>query len=337
MIMKDKILIVDDVAENRKLLATIIRRHTDYAISLASDGEAVLKAIEKDLPDLILLDIMMPGKNGFEVSQALKKNKNTRNIPIIFLTALTDVESKIKAFRLGGVDYISKPFNEYELLARIDTHLQLKKMQDHLMDLVEQKTQKIANMSLALVNALETANLANDNDTGNHIKRVGEYAAFIAEKYGCDEDFVKRIRLYAPLHDVGKVGLPDAILKKSGRYTDEEFRLMQKHVLIGARMLNSQDIDSMARNVALFHHEKWNGDGYVNRLSGEEIPLEARIVAIADVYDALINKRVYKRAFSEEEAENIIRKESGKHFEPKIVDIFLANIDEIRKLKDVFQ
>lgn len=334
--MNSKILIVDDLIENRKLLAVTLKRHTDYAISLASNGEAVLKSIEKDLPDLILLDIMMPGMDGFEVAQALKHNQHTRHIPIIFLTAMNDVESKVKAFQSGGVDYVSKPFNEYELLARIDTHLRLKKMQDHLTDLVEQKTQKIRNITLALVRSLETANLVHDDDTGNHIKRVGEYAALLAGKYGCDDDFIKRIRLYAPLHDVGKVGLPDRILKKKGKYTSEEFLAMQEHVVIGARMLSNEDIDSMARNVALYHHEKWDGGGYQNRLQGDAIPLEARIVAIADVYDALISKRVYKEAFSEAYAEKIIYEEAGSHFEPKLVNVFLENLEEIKRIKMYF-
>jgi putative two-component system response regulator len=303
---------------------------------MASNGEAVLKAIGKDPPDLILLDIMMPGMNGYEVSKALKKNPVTRDIPIIFLTAMTDVGSKIKAFKLGGVDYVTKPFNEHELLARIHAHIRLKNFQDHLNELVEEKTQKIENMTIALVNALENANLYNDTDTGNHIKRVSEYSTIVAKGYGCDEDFVKRIKLYSSLHDVGKVGLPDAILKKPGKYTKEDFIAMQQHVLIGARMLDSEEIDNMAKHVASYHHEKWEGTGYIHRLSGEDIPLEARIVAIADVYDALVSERVYKKAFTDEEAYRIIREESGKHFEPKIVEIFLENTDMIQNIKKHF-
>ncbi|MBD3307649.1 response regulator [candidate division KSB3 bacterium] len=331
---KSRILIVDDVAENRKLLATTIKKYKQFAISLASDGSAVLKAIEKDLPDLILLDIMMPEMDGFEVSKALKSNEHTKNIPIIFLTAMTDVESKIKAFESGGVDYVSKPFNENELLARINTHVELKQLQDDLQMKVDEQTEKIANITMALVNALETANLVNDDDTGNHIKRVGSYSAFLAEQYGCPEDFVSRIKLYAPLHDIGKVGLPDALLKKNGRYSKDEFIAMQEHVRIGARILGSEDIDPMARNVAMYHHEKWDGTGYTQQLAGEAIPVEARIVSIADVYDALISKRVYKDAFPDETAERIIREESGHHFEPKLVDLFLDNIMSIREIRN---
>ncbi len=330
---KSRILIVDDIAENRRLLATIIKKHAEYTVSLANDGYAVLRAIEEYLPDLILLDIMMPGMDGYEVSQALKSNPGTRDIPIIFLTGVTDVASKVKAFESGGVDYVTKPFNEPELLARIHTHLHLKKLQDHLYELVEEKTRKIERITIALVNALENANLYNDTDTGNHIKRVSAYSAFLAEKYGCDREFVKRIKLYAPLHDVGKVGIPDDLLKKPGKYTPEEFIAMQEHVVIGARMLEDEEIDQMARNVALCHHEKWGGSGYMQQLAGEAISLEARIVTIADVYDALTSKRVYKKAFADEKTDRIIHEESGKHFEPQIVDIFLRNKSHIVEIR----
>jgi len=336
MPIENTILIVDDIAENRRLLATTIKKHTNYAVRLASDGNAVLKAIERDLPDLILLDIMMPGMDGYAVSKALKSNLVTKDIPIIFLTAMTDVASKVKAFELGGVDYVTKPFNEHELLARIHAHIRLKNFQDHLNALVDEKTQKIERITLVLVNALENANLYHDTDTGNHIRRVSEYSAFLAEKYGCDADFVKRIKLYASLHDVGKVGLPDAILKKPGKYTTEEFIAMQQHVVIGARMLDSEDIDSMVKNVALYHHEKWDGTGYVHRLAGEAIPLEASIVAIADVHDALVTERIYKKAFTDEEAYRLIRQDSGKHFDPKLVEIFLQHLTEISEIKKRF-
>jgi putative two-component system response regulator len=330
------ILIVDDIAENRRLLATTIQKHTRYAVRLASDGAAVLKAIERELPDLILLDIMMPGMDGYMVSKALKNNPATKDIPIIFLTAMADMASKVKAFELGGVDYITKPFHEHELLARIHAQIRLKNYQDHLNYLVEEKTRKIEDTTIGLVNALENANFYNDTDTGNHIRRVSEYSAFLAEQYGCDADFVKRIRLYASLHDVGKVGLPDAILKKPGKYTDEEFRAMQQHVMIGARMLESKGIDPMAKNVALYHHERWDGAGYVHGLAGEAIPLEARLVAIADVYDALVTKRVYKKAFEDEDACRLIHLEIGKHFDPRLAELFLQHKTTILKIKKYF-
>ena len=333
---KNIVLVVDDVADNRRLLANIISTNTDCRVLTASEGSAIFEIIDSDLPDLILLDIMMPVMDGYKVAKLLSKEKKTRHIPIIFITAKTDVESKVEAFNLGGVDYITKPFHKEELLARVNAQLRLKNLQDelklknkmledkevHLIHLVEEKTQKIERVTLSLVTVLEDANLANDDDTGNHIKRVNEYSALLAKKCGMDREFVERIRIYASLHDVGKVGIPDAILKKPGKYTQEEFEQMKQHVVIGGRMLDNAEIDQMARNISLYHHEKWDGSGYCNGLKQEDIPIESRFVALADVYDALLTKRVYKEAFPREKAERIIYEGRGKHFDPDIVDSF---------------
>ncbi len=344
------ILVVDDVSENRKILATIIKKNTDYGVTLASDGQSVLQAIEDNIPDLILLDIMMPGMDGYEVASILKSRESTMGIPILFITAVTDVESIVKAFDSGGVDYITKPFNKRELLSRVHTHMQIKLMQDelreknelladrelHLVGLVEEKTRKLESTTSALVTALESANFYNDSDTGNHIKRVGEYSALLAEHAGESRDFIKRIRLYASLHDVGKVGLADDLLKKPGKYTPEEFEKMKEHVLIGARMLDDPELDPMARNIAQYHHEKWDGTGYVEGLSGDAIPLEARIVSLADVYDALSQKRVYKEAYDEPEVDNIIRENRGKQFDPQLIDIYFTNKKDFAEIKALF-
>lgn len=344
-----KILIVDDIAQNRKLLAALLSQSFDCHIRMAADGSAVLDMIDQDLPDLILLDIMMPGMDGFEVARILQKKEKTREIPIIFITAKTDVESKVEAFRRGGVDYVTKPFHKDELLARVRAQLHLKNLQDelraknrmladrevHLTHLVDEKMRTIEKMTLNLVTVLEDANLANDGDTGNHIRRVSEYSALLADVYGMDLEYVKRIRVYASLHDVGKVGISDAILKKPGRYNEEEFQGMKQHVLIGYRMLDNVEIDPMARNIARYHHEKWNGSGYVAGLNGEDIPLEARIVALADVFDALTTKRVYKEAFSVSKAEKIIIEERGRHFDPRIVDVFLERKGHFVRIKEL--
>ena len=347
---KPVILVVDDVEENRKILATIIKKNTDYGVMLAGDGQSVLQAIEDNIPDLILLDIMMPGMDGYEVAGILRSRGTTKEIPILFITAVTEVESIVKAFDSGGVDYITKPFNKRELLSRIHTHMQIKLMQDelrdknalledrelHLVGLVEEKTKKLERTTSALVTALENANFYNDTDTGSHIKRVGEYSALLARRYGQDADFIKRIRLFASLHDVGKVGLPDALLKKPGKYTPDEFEKMKEHVLIGARMLDNPEFDSMAANIARYHHEKWDGSGYVAGIAGSSIPLEARIVSLADVYDALGQKRVYKDAFPEEQIDTIIRENSGKQFDPDLVDIYNRDKADFLKIKFAF-
>jgi putative two-component system response regulator len=347
--VKNKILIVDDIAQNRRLLAELLVQSLDCQIRMAANGAAVLDMIEHDLPDLILLDIMMPGMDGFHVSRLLQDKHKAREIPIIFITAKTDVESKVEAFRNGGVDYVTKPFNKDELLARVKAQLRLKNLQDelrqknrmladrevHLTHLVDEKTLTIEKMTLGLVTVLENANLANDGETGNHIRRVSEYATLLADTYGADRTFVKRIRLYASLHDVGKVGIADAILKKPGSYTPEEFEAMQQHVVIGHRMLDNAEIDPMARNIAYFHHEKWDGSGYVNGLSGEAIPLEARIVALADVFDALTTVRVYKEAFPVSEAERIIQAEKGRHFDPGVVEAFFKRKEEFIRIKEL--
>ena len=354
------ILVVDDKPSNLEVLFNIFE-NTSYDALFASDGSACLQIAAEEQPHLILLDVMMPGIDGFETCRRLKADPATQAIPVIFMTALADTTNKVKGFALGAVDYVTKPIQPEEVLARVKTHLTLEELQRelraknaellgknteleaknalladreaHLRHLVEEKTKKISSITIALVNVLENANLMNDIDTGKHIKRVSAYSAFVAEQCGCAPEFVKRIRLYASLHDVGKVGLADMILKKPGKYTDAEFHLMQQHVVIGAQILASDEIDGMARNIALYHHERWDGAGYVQGLAGEATPLEARIVALADAYDALTTERVYKEAFSEEDAEQIIVEETGTHFDPQIVAVFLAHKDAIRGIR----
>ncbi len=348
-----RVLVIDDNPRNLDVLSELLDKQ-NFVVLFALDGMSGIQRAESGYPDLILLDIMMPGLDGYETCQRLKTGSKTQNIPVIFMSALSDTINKVKGFECGAVDYITKPIEPEEVLARINTHLTIQNLQNelqvknkelevknklladheaHLIHLVEQKTQKIENITLALVNALENANALNDDDTGKHILRIGEYSAFLAEKYGCDQQFVKRIKLYAPLHDVGKVGLSDALLKKNGKYTNDEFIMMQQHVVFGAQLLESEGIDVMAGAIALYHHEKWNGNGYIHQLAGEDIPLEARIVAVADVYDAMISKRVYKEALTEEETYRIIREESGQHFDSDIIEVFFQYKNELRDIR----
>ncbi len=347
---KKNILIIDDNEDILVMLSAFIKSSTEHQVTIVKNGFEALKIIENSLPDLILLDILLPDLDGFDVARILKKNDLTKDIPIIFITSLNNTNDMIKAFKLGGVDFITKPFNKEELLARINTHIRLKVLQDelkiknsllsdvelHLIKMVEEKTMKIEKTTIALVNALENVNLFYDKQTGNHIKRVSLYSALIAEKYGYDLEFIKKIKLYSLLHDIGKVGIRDHILRKPEKYTNEELEIMQQHVVFGAQMLDSPEIDIIAKNIALYHHEKWDGTGYISGLAGEAIPIEARIVSIADVYDALVNTRFYKKALSEEAADFNIKENSGICFDPKLVKIFVDNKNEIIEIKKTF-
>ncbi len=347
---KNKILIVDDTAEIRRIIGIYL--NPDYIVELASCAEEAEKIIENvhakgETLDLILLDVMMPGMSGFDFAGILKSGERTRDIPIIFITALNDVQNIVKGFEAGGADYVSKPFKKAELLARVRNHCKIKNLQDDLRDknlllqneeiflnkLVEEKTLKIESLTIAMVKALENANYLNDDDTGSHIIRVKQYSRKLALKYGCDSEFVKKISLYASLHDVGKVGIDPDILKKKGPYTTEEREKMKAHVKIGYNLLNDENIDEMAKNIALYHHEKWDGTGYCAHLLGEEIPLEARIVAFADVYDALTTKRVYKPAFDQAHTNEIIRQGKGKHFDPQLVEFYFEIEEEFLEIK----
>jgi putative two-component system response regulator len=288
----------------------------------------------------------MPPPDGFDVAETLRRNAATRDIPIIFITALRDRMSKDRIFRISGSDYVSKPFKEQEILARVNTQLELKtvfsdlkmknfileNVQSYLMNMVAEKTQKIKGVTLALVNALENASLLNDSETGNHVHRVSEYAVVLARGSGYADDFTARIKLYASLHDIGKMGLSDAILKKVGRYTQEEFQEMKQHVIFGSKILDHENIDVMAKNIVLYHHEKWDGSGYMKGLKGTDIPLEARIVALADVYDALRSPKTYRSPFTQEQAFEYILGNAGKHFDPGLVEVFRENQNEISEI-----
>lgn len=344
------ILIVDDIAENRKLLATLIKSFLQCRLVLAKNGADAIALFKKEnalLPSLILLDVMMPGMNGYETAKEIKTFPAATDIPIIFITGSNAYRDKMLAFDAGGVDFISKPFHQQELLARINVHLELKLVTErlrvqnrlledrgaHLQTLVAEKTERIEHMTLCMVSALENANRFNDNDTGLHIQRVGRYSVLLAEKADLGSEMIGKIKLYSPLHDVGKVGIPDHILKKPGQYTPEEFELMKQHVTIGGDMLNNEGIDVMARNIALYHHERWCGNGYLQGLQGEEIPIEARIVAVADVYDALTTCRSYKPAFSEEKTAEILKKEAGNHFDPDLIQLFMENKKQFSEIR----
>jgi len=339
---RGKILVVDDVPLNIKLLGNILKEG-GYEVAFAKSGEEALQRVKETSFDLILLDIMMPGQTGFDVCVKLKADPNTEKIPVIFLSAKNDALDVVQGFDVGGVDYVTKPFNQAELMARVKTHLKLKYYSEeiehqnelladrevHLTYLVEEKTRNIERLTMAMVNSLENASLFRDELTGKHNRRVGGYAALLAEEYGCDRRYVQSIKLYAPLHDIGKIGISQEILCKPARLAVDEYGAMKQHVAIGYQMIADDEIDPLAKNIVLYHHEKWNGRGYLQGLTGESIPLEARITAIADVFDALLSVRPYKEAFGYDETRRIMLNESGYSFQPELLKILETNYDRL--------
>jgi putative two-component system response regulator len=352
------VLVVDDAPENLMLLS---RALTDqYRVKAARDGLGALQIAASDPPpDLILLDIVMPGVDGFEVCRRLKSNAATAGIPVIFLTARTQSEDEQLGFELGAVDYISKPISPPVVRARVRTHLQLKASADFLKNqnqFLEQEVMRRTHEVRAIqdVAVLAVASLAEtrDNETGNHIRRTQFYVRTLAAhlqnhprfKSELDDGAIDLLFKSAPLHDIGKVGIPDRILLKPGRLTPEEFEIMKTHTTLGLdsiaqaeqRLGNPVDFLRYAKEIALSHQEKWDGSGYPEARRGDDIPLSARLMAVADVYDALISRRVYKPPFSQEKSIAILREGRGNHFDPDILDAFLAHTEEFKAIAERF-
>ena len=335
MSKKFKILIVDDNPKNIQLVASILQEK-NYSLAFATSGEKALQSVENIQVDLILLDVMMPGLNGYETCKRLKENPKTSKIPIIFLTARTDKKSIVDGFLAGGVDYVAKPFNAKELLMRIKTHLQLKEYEDNLEEKVHELTKEIEATQREVVFTMGAIGESRSKETSNHVKRVAEYSHLLALLYGLPPQEAELLREASPMHDIGKVGIPDAILNKPGKLTPNEWEVMKTHAQLGYEMLkhSQRDILKTASIVAYEHHEKWDGSGYPRNLSGEDIHIYGRITALADVFDALGSKRIYKDAWSMEKILQYIKDESGKHFEPKLVNIFMENIDKFLSIRN---
>lgn len=359
---KSKVLIVDDTVANLKLLQDMLR-NAGYDPRPCPNGALAIRAAKGDPPDIILLDINMPDMDGFEVCQQLKADESLADIPVIFISALNETTDKLEAFRHGGVDYVTKPFNFEEVRARIDTHISLRRYRrelhahnTRLTQLVEERTQEVVSAKeevskaqLATIMAMCKIAEARDDDTGKHIERTQLYCQVLAEQIGereayakdADEEFIRNVHQASPLHDIGKVAIPDAILNKPARLTPEEFDVMKSHAAIGARNLEAvferypnNGFIRIGIEIARHHHEKWNGGGYPDGLSGEAIPLSARIMAVGDVYDALRSKRCYKDAFPHEKARGILVEERGKHFDPALIDVFLSVEERFAAIND---
>ncbi|MCX4188989.1 response regulator [Methylophaga sp. OBS3] len=319
-----RLLIVDDEPTNLRVLRQVLQ--DPYKLSFARSGQDALDLVAKEPPDLILLDIMMPEMTGLEVCKRLKADPNYAHIPVIFVTALEDSVDEAQGFEVGAVDYIVKPIVPSTVLARVKTHISLV------------RADELRATQIDLIQRLGRAAEYKDNETGLHVKRMSHYAKIIAMAYGFDEFTADELMMAAPMHDIGKIGIADNILLKPGKLTPEEFEEMKKHTLIGAEILaNSRSrLIKLAHTVAIAHHEKWDGSGYPNGLKGEEIPIEARIVAIADVFDALTSARPYKAAWSVEDAIEFLQSQAGKHIDPALPDILVANLPEILKIKAKF-
>ena len=335
------VLVVDDTAQNLNVASRILREH--YRALVALDGTKALEIARSDeAPDLILLDVMMPGMNGYEVCRALKADARTRDIPVIFLTALDETHSEATGFEVGAIDYITKPISPPTMLARVRTHLRLHAHEQRLTELVrqrthalEERTRELAETRLEIIRRLGRAAEYKDDATGLHVIRMSHYAKLLALSYGFGEDRAELLFHAAPMHDIGKIGIPDGILQKPGALTPDEWVIMRQHPAIGAGIIGKQqgELLETARVVALTHHEKWDGSGYPRGRKGEDIPVEGRIVAVADVFDALTSKRPYKDAWPMHKAVDFLRDNAGLHFDPDLVPCFLELMPEIERVR----
>jgi putative two-component system response regulator len=312
------ILLVDDEASNLQLLRQILQDH--YRLLFAKDGPRAIELARQERPDLVLLDVMMPGMSGYEVCAALKADALTGAIPVLFVTALTDTADELEGFAAGAVDYITKPVSPPIVRARVRTHLSLVRMDE------------LRASRLAIVQRLGLAAEYKDNETGMHVIRMSHFSRILGVAAGLSEQAADDLLHAAPMHDVGKIGIPDRILQKPGPLDKDEWPVMQSHAAIGADIIGKHagGMLALAHDIALTHHEKWDGSGYPRGLAGEAIPLAGRIVAIADVFDALTSVRPYKQAWTVEAAVAYLVEQKGRHFEPALVDLFVAQLPAMR-------
>ncbi len=347
-----RILVVDDEERNLRLIEAMLFP-LGYDLEFASDGQQALEKAQSEQVDLILLDVMMPKMDGFTVARKLKSDPDTQIIPIVMVTALQSVEDRVKALEAGADDFLNKPVDKTEIRVRVSSLLKVKAYNDHMRNYqtlleseVENRTRELTDafkrvkqISLETIYRLTRAAEYKDEDTGAHIQRMSHYSAVIARQMGMDEKTVEMILYATPMHDIGKIGIPDRILLKPAKLDPDEWQVMKQHTTMGAKILEGSDIDviKLGERVALSHHEKWDGSGYPNGLSGTDIPLEGRIVAIADVFDALSSKRPYKKAFPLEKSCAIIKEGRKTHFDPEVVDAFFASLDLILEVKNKFK
>lgn len=329
---KQSILIVDDMPEIRLAVKTILGQQ--YEIIESDNGQHAIKVACAVKPDLILLDVMMPGMDGFETCRLLKEDFRTRAIPVIFVTALGEVKDEAKGFDVGGVDYITKPANPSLLRARVKTHLALYDQKKELQRMVDITTEELRETQKIIIERLAFAAELRDNETGKHVVRMSLYSRVLALAVGFNEDDANTLQLAAPMHDIGKITVPDKIMQNTGALSELDTERMRAHTLDGADIIGEHhsELLKIARAVAKSHHEKWDGSGYPEGLKGEQIPLVSRIVAIADVFDALTSRRPYKEPWPVEQALLYIESRAGTHFDPEITPKLRAHLPELMEI-----
>ncbi len=312
-----KILIVDDEPSNLEVLRGILS--DAYVLAFARSGEQALESVRRHRPDLVLLDVMMPGIDGYEVCRRLKADRELCHTPVIFVTALNDNVDEARGFDVGAVDYLTKPVSPAVVRARVRNHIAL----------VDQNV---------VLESLSIAGEFKDNETGAHVRRIGRYSEVVARRLGWADVGCRAIGMTAPLHDVGKIGIPDKIILKPGKLDEEEWALMRTHPERGAAIIGgkSSALMRMAVRISLSHHEKWDGSGYPYGVKGVDIPIESRIVAVADVYDALMSRRPYKPAWTEDAVIAHMAEQSGRHFDPEIISVFMNSIEEFASVRAAF-
>jgi len=351
------IFLVDDNITNLTMGRNVLSGH--YNVATVDSGQRMLKMLEKNIPDMILLDVEMPEMNGYDAIKIIKSKKETQNIPIIFLTAKSDSESELEGLSLGAIDYIIKPFSPPLLLKRIETHLLVESQKEELLNynknlqsLVDAKTRTVLELQNAILRAMAELVENRDDITGKHLERTQSYLSLLIKAIANHPLYkdeisgwnIDLVLLSSQLHDVGKIVVKDEILKKPGKLTNEEFSEIKKHAIFGEKIIDKikrnateHEFLEHARIFATTHHEKWDGTGYPRGLKGTNIPLQGRLMAIADVYDALVSDRPYKMAFAHEDAVKIILEEKGTHFDPDLVDIFIGISDKFKEVANSFK
>ena len=334
---KHSVLVVDDIPDNIDIIADILK--DDYEVVAARSGEIALKIIQSlNIPDIILLDVMMPEMDGYELCKQLKSNLLTSKIPVIFVTAKNETDDEKHGLDLGAVDYITKPINSAILRARLKTHLSIYDQNMILERTVQQRTASIYDTQLQIVQRLGRAAEFKDNETGLHVIRMSHYSRIMAEKISSDKTWSDLLFITSPMHDIGKIGIPDKIILKPGKLNKQEWVIMKKHCEYGAEIIGEHhsQLLQIAKEITLTHHEKWDGSGYPYGLSGNNIPLTGRIIALADVFDALTSERPYKSAWPVDKAVKLIEANVGRHFDPDLVTVFQEVLPDLLIYKEKY-